>query len=106
MTKAGAGPRKASANMAATKAAETVNCDEYRAARSSAITALIVKTAANGLTRGAAGDRVSPTTPTHTIPPATAVASTGRARRWASDMERTLPRHSNRGLDQRETVLV
>src|SRR5512132_1549501 len=58
MANAGAGPRKPTASIAATNAAETVNCAKYRAATSSAITALIANTAANGLTSGAAGDRV------------------------------------------------
>jgi hypothetical protein len=69
------------------------------------MTALAVRTAASGLTRGAAGDKVKPTTPTQMIPLAIRVASATRGRRWASDIYRKLQRGSPGVLDQEGILL-
>ncbi len=83
MKNAGTGPRKPTASIPATKAAERRSWAAYRAPRSSATRAQSVNTPAKGLTRGAQGDIVTPTTPTHNTAVATVVASAGRARGWA-----------------------
>jgi hypothetical protein len=87
-----------------TKAAESRSWAAYRAPSSSATRAQNVNTPAKGLTRGAQGDIVTPTTPTHNTAAATLVASAGRARGWAAVIAWTLqpPGHRTRKAVQKK----
>src|SRR3954469_10832426 len=84
ITNAGAGPRKPIASMSATNAPETASDAEYRAAPSSAASAIAARIAASGVTRSPRSDSASPASPAATRRPARAVARLGWGRLGAS----------------------
>src|SRR5215211_1053632 len=84
MTNAGAGPKKPTASMSAANAADTVSEAEYRAATSSAPTAQDARIAASGVARSPRSENASPSSPTATSRPATAMARLDWGRLGAS----------------------